>query len=102
MTLFVWLAAGLALLALLSGGRGAGDVALICVPLALLAGRAVERLAASWQESEFLARDAVLAMIVLVIVTYMALQVAFYARAVYTNPRRPASLCGSGCWRWRS
>ena len=48
LTLFVWLAGGLLLLAILSGGRGVGDVALVCVPLAVLAGLAVERLAESW------------------------------------------------------
>jgi 4-amino-4-deoxy-L-arabinose transferase-like glycosyltransferase len=85
LTLFVWLADGLTLLALISGGRGAGDVALICVPLALLAGWAVERLAARWQESTSLARDVLLAAVVLVIVIYVAMQVAFYANAVYTN-----------------
>jgi uncharacterized protein (TIGR03663 family) len=96
LTFFVWLTGGLILLALLSGGRGPGDVALICVPLALLAGRAVQRLMDSWRESEFPARDVVLAAIALVILIYVAMQVAFYARALYTN----APQANQFMWFW--
>jgi uncharacterized protein (TIGR03663 family) len=96
LTLYLWLAIGLALLAILAGGRGAGDVALVCVPLAVLAGCAVERLVASWRESEFLARDGLLAVIVLVILIYVAMQVAFYARALYTNAPQSSQFM----WFW--
>ena len=50
-----------------AGGHSAGDVALLCAPLALLAGCAVERLAASWQERPSWRRDGVLALIVLLL-----------------------------------
>jgi uncharacterized protein (TIGR03663 family) len=87
LTLWAWLSGGLLVLALLAGGRGVGDVALICVPLALLAGWAVERLVAGWRGAESWARDLVLAAIVLLIVIYVAMQVGFYARAsLHNNP----------------
>jgi hypothetical protein len=80
-----WMAAGFTLLAVLSGGRDAGDVALVCVPLALVAGRGIERLVENWQDGPNWARDSVLALIVLLIVAYVGLQTSFYARAIYLN-----------------
>jgi uncharacterized protein (TIGR03663 family) len=91
-----WMAAGFALLAIFAGGHNAGDVALICAPLAILAGRAVERLVASWQDRSSWGRDGVLALIVLLIVAYVGLQASFYARAVYLSRQQSEQFL----WFW--
>jgi signal transduction histidine kinase len=90
------MAVGLTLLALLAGGRNAGDVALICAPLALLAGAAIERLAESWQDDAFWVRDGILSLVVLIIVIYVAMQAAFYARAVQLNLQQSTQFL----WFW--
>ena len=98
----VWMAAGFALLAMFVRGRNVGDVALVCAPLALLAGRAIQRLAASWQEearrglSSTWVRDGGLALIALLLVAYVALQASFYARAVYLNRQQSEQFL----WFW--
>ena len=84
-TIFVWMAVGLLILALLAGGRDVGDVALVCAFLALLAGRAVENLIASWQKEGSLQREGLFALLTLGIVAYVGLQSSFYARSVYLN-----------------
>jgi uncharacterized protein (TIGR03663 family) len=94
--IFIWMAGGLTLLALLAGGRRAGDVALICAPLALLAGVAIEHLAESWQEDASWVRDGILSLVVLVIVIYVAMQAAFYARAVQLNLQQSTQFL----WFW--
>jgi uncharacterized protein (TIGR03663 family) len=85
LSILVWMAAGFALLAFLSGGRDVGDVALVCAPLAILAGYGIERLVESWGEESSWARDSVLALIALLVLAYVGIQASFYARAVYLN-----------------
>ena len=62
----------------------------------MLAGWAIERLVANWRESEYPARDGLLAVIVLVILIYVGMQVAFYARALYTNAPQASQFM----WFW--
>jgi hypothetical protein len=60
-------------------------VALVCAFLALLAGRAIENLVASWQKDGSLQREGLFALVMLGIVAYVGLQSSFYARSVYLN-----------------
>jgi uncharacterized protein (TIGR03663 family) len=96
LAIFIWMADGLTLLALLAGGRSAGDVALICAPLALLAGVAIELLAQSWQEDASWVRDGILGLVVLVLVIYVAMQAAFYAHAVQLSLQQSTQFL----WFW--
>jgi hypothetical protein len=105
-----------------SGGHDAGDVALVCAPLAVLAGRGVERLISSWRVDGVLgkwrgvgaavdwsdredtvsyfrgrwARDGVLILILFLIVVYIGLQASFYARALYINRQQSEQFL----WFW--
>jgi hypothetical protein len=82
-TILLWMALGLAIVALLAGGRDVGDVALIHVFLALLAGRAIENLVDSWQREGSLRREGIFVLILLAIVAYVGLEASFYARSLY-------------------
>jgi len=82
MTVLVWLALALLLLALLAGGRNAADVALVCAVLALLAGAAIETLAADWRKGTLI-REGAFVGIALIIGVYVVLELAMYASALY-------------------
>jgi uncharacterized protein (TIGR03663 family) len=84
-TVLVWLVAGFLAISLAMGGRDAGDVALFCAPLALIAGRTVGKLVRSWQEGASLTREGILSLVVLVLLVYVVLESAFYARSLYLN-----------------
>jgi len=90
------MAAGLLVAALVAGGRSAGDVALVCAPLGLLAARPVEVLVQSWQKATRRSRDGLFLAVVLVILVYVALQAAFYARSLYLNVPQAAQFL----WFW--
>lgn len=95
-SLLAWMALLLLLLAMLSGGRDAGDVALFCAPLTMLAGRAFDNLAASWRKAAHLRDDALLSLGFLVACSYSALTAAFYAYALYYVPQESATFL----WLW--
>jgi hypothetical protein len=94
--ILVWTTGGLLILALLAGGRDPGDVALVCAPLVLLAGRAVEDLVRNWQDRARLPRETLFVLVVLGILVYVALEASFYARSLYRN--LPQS--GQFLWFW--
>jgi hypothetical protein len=79
----IWFALGMLLLGTVAGGRGPGDVALICAPLALLAGRAMGNLVESWSAEAQLRREGLYLGIGLAIAVYVALEAAFYAFALH-------------------
>ncbi|MBN1584641.1 MAG: glycosyltransferase family 39 protein [Anaerolineae bacterium] len=82
-SILTWMAIGLVLAALLSGGRNAGDVALFCALLAFPAGRAIDNLASSWQKEARLEREGLFFSVALVLIAYLGLETALYARALY-------------------
>jgi len=90
------MAMGLLIAALIAGGRGAGDVALLCAPLGLLAGRTVEDLVQSWWKGARWWREGLFVLVVLVILVYVGLQAAFYARSLYLNMPQAAQFL----WFW--
>jgi len=90
------MAVGLLIAALVAGGRSAGDVALFCAPLGLMAGRTVEDLVQSWRKGARWWREGVFVLVVLVILIYVALQAAFYARSLYLNIPQAAQFL----WFW--
>ena len=96
LSVFVWVAVGMLSIALLSGGRGAGDVALVAMPLALLAGRALDSLLANWQKGARLQREGVFVLVALVLLVYVAFEASFYARALYYNLAEAARFL----WFW--
>lgn len=83
--ILVWMALGLLIVALLAGGRNAGDVALVCAPLALLAGRGIGNLAESWRREGILAREGIFALVVLGILVFATLEATYYAYFLYRN-----------------
>lgn len=78
-----WLAFALLLLAILSGGRNAGDVALVCAVLALPAGAAIEALIADWRQEGQLIREGAFIGVALVILIYLAFTTGLYADKLY-------------------
>ncbi|MBN1934363.1 MAG: glycosyltransferase family 39 protein [Anaerolineae bacterium] len=78
-----WLALGLFLLALLSGGRNASDVALICAVLALPTGQVIESLIANWRQEGRLIREGAFLGVALVILIYLIFETTMYADALY-------------------
>jgi uncharacterized protein (TIGR03663 family) len=95
-SILTWMAIGLALAALLSGGRNAGDVALFCALLAFPAGRAIDNLASNWQKEARLEREGLFLAVALVLVSYLGLETALYARALYIS--RPEA--NQFLWLW--
>ncbi len=83
--IWTWLAVGFLLLALLSGGRNAGDVALVCAPLALLAGRAIQNLIEQWQAHARLEREVAFVAVALVLGVYATMVTAMYTQAIYIS-----------------
>ncbi len=92
----VWAASLLLILALVAGGRDAGDVALFCAPLTLLSGRAFENLVAGWRQATQPRDDALLSLGFLAACSYSALTAAFYAYALYYVPDQAATFL----WLW--
>jgi uncharacterized membrane protein YeaQ/YmgE (transglycosylase-associated protein family) len=95
LTFVVWMALGLLVLAMLAGGRGPGDIALVCFFLALCAGRTVQRLAESWQQG-YLRREGLYVLIGLGISVYVAFEASFYAFALFRNLEQ----AGQFLWFW--
>jgi uncharacterized protein (TIGR03663 family) len=81
--LFVWVALGTLVLATLAGGRDVGDVAAVCVFMAVLAGRAIDNLVERWWQERRLAREGLYVLLGLGILIFVALQASFYAFALY-------------------
>jgi uncharacterized protein (TIGR03663 family) len=96
MQVFLWMALVWLIVALAAGGRDAGDVALICVPLALFAGYAIGELVENWREEAHLRREGVFVLVLLVLLAYVSMQGAFYARALYLN----LAEAGQFLWFW--
>ncbi len=96
LSILTWMAVLLLAVALLSGGRDAGDVALVCALLALPVGRAVENLIDSWRREARLAREGAFVAVALVILVYLAFETTLYARALYIA--RPEA--GQFLWLW--
>lgn len=82
-SILVWMALGLVLAALISGGRSAGDVGLFCALLAFPAGRAIDNLATSWKNGARLEREGLFFVVALVLIAYLGLETSLYARALY-------------------
>ena len=81
----IWIGLGMLGLSLIAGGRGPGDVALLCAPLALLSGRAIGNLIESWSGGTQPRREGLYLGIGLAIAVYVALETAFYAFALQRN-----------------
>jgi uncharacterized protein (TIGR03663 family) len=75
----IWLALGCLLLATLAGGRDAGDVAAICLSLAVLAGRAIDNLVERWRQGGRLTREGLYVLAGLGILAFVGLMSGFYA-----------------------
>jgi hypothetical protein len=95
-TVLIWVALGMLVLALVAGGRGPGDVALICAPLALVSGRAIGNLVESWFAEARLKREGLYFAIGLGVAVYIAMEAAFYAFAMHLG--MPES--GEFLWFW--
>lgn len=94
--ILAWMAVGFLLLAVFSGGRDAGDVALVCAPLALLVGRAAENGVNHWRQEARREREGVFVGVALVILVYVAFQTVLYARALYIGHAD----AGQFLWLW--
>jgi len=95
-SIVVWLALDALALALLAGGRDAGDVALVCALLALAAGRAIENLAESWLQEEQPIRAWLYVLIALGIVTFVTLEASFYSFALSRSMEKASQFL----WFW--
>lgn len=94
LALGLWLALGLALL-LVRAGRTAADAALLALPLALLAGIAVEAFAAQFSVAGQRAEAAVLTAACLVVLGASAIWLADYVHSLDATPR-PVFLLSAG------
>ena len=83
--ILIWMALVALVLALLAGGRDAGDVALICALLALLIGRAIDNLVVNWQSDARISREGLYVLVGLGIMAYVGIESSFYARATYLS-----------------
>jgi uncharacterized protein (TIGR03663 family) len=81
--LFVWAALGTLILAILAGGRDVGDVAVVCVLLSVLAGRAIDNLVERWWAEGRLTREGLYVLAGLGILIFVGLQSSFYAFSTY-------------------
>lgn len=81
----IWIGLGMLVLSVVAGGRGPGDVALTCAPLALLAGRAIGNLLESWSAEARRRREGLYLGIGLAIAVYVAFETAFYAFALHRS-----------------
>ncbi len=91
-----WLALALLLVAVLSGGRNASDVALVCAVLALPAGLAIEALVADWREDGQLLREGAFIGVGLVILVYLVFETTMYANALFRSHNNADSIL----WLW--
>lgn len=82
LTVVVWLALALLVLALVAGGRNPADVGLVCVMLALPAGALIEAQVAGWRRMRLRYEWAFVG-VALVIGTYVMMQSAMFANALY-------------------
>jgi hypothetical protein len=88
--IWIWVGLGMLVLAVLAGGRDVGDVALVCVFLAVLSGRAIDNLVERWWQHARLEREGLYVLVGLGILVFVGFQASFYAFSLVRDLDRAA------------